>query len=79
MARNPLAFGPAEVVRDVANTFVKTSAGRCSGCPLTETALNVDGRCIYCAIAFVAKIRSIAVIATPWALKHVREQGWTDR
>ncbi len=61
---------------DVSAGWVEVRGGECA-CGRSDLGLNVDGRCFFCAVAFVRKIRSIAIHAEPWGLKTARKGGFS--
>ncbi len=55
--------------------FVACSSGDCKQCG-HPAGLNEFGRCFTCSAEFVAKIRTVAIHAEPWALRQARKDGY---
>lgn len=70
---------------DVSRMWRVHQRGVCRDCtegaarPSGGVDLNVDGRCFFCAVTFLVKLRSIAVIAEPWALRQARKDGFANQ
>jgi hypothetical protein len=64
----------SRAVGDVWDTWTDDRWAMCVAC-FDDDFVNADGRCFHCAVQFLAKVRSIGIIAEPWGLKQARSDG----